>query len=122
METNLATIAGFISTALFALGTLPMLVKAFRTRDLASYSLGNILMSNVGNIIYSLYVFHLPLGPVWFLHIYNLLTTGLMLVWYLKYEGLPRARVHDTVSYASGHLLSKENLQAQLAGGQSSIK
>ncbi len=89
METNLATIAGFISTALFALGTLPMLVKAFRTRDLASYSLGNILMSNVGNIIYSLYVFHLPLGPVWFLHIYNLLTTGLMLVWYLKYEGLP---------------------------------
>ncbi len=90
METNLPTIAGFISTALFALGTLPMLVKAFRTRDLASYSLGNILMSNVGNLIYSLYVFHLPAGPVWFLHIYNLLSTGLMLVWYLKYEGLPQ--------------------------------
>ncbi len=87
METNLATIAGFISTGLFALGTLPMLAKAFRTRNLASYSLGNILLSNVGNIIYSIYVFQLPSGPVWFLHIYNLLSTGLMLVWYLKYEG-----------------------------------
>ena len=89
METNLPTIAGFISTALFALGTLPMLAKAFHTKNLASYSLGNILMSNVGNIIYSLYVFHLPLGPIWFLHSYNLLSTGLMLVWYVRYEGLP---------------------------------
>ncbi len=87
IDTNLPTIAGFTSTALFALGTLPMLTKAFRTRNLASYSLGNILLSNVGNIIYSIYVFNLPLGPVWFLHSYNLLTTGMMLVWYLKYEG-----------------------------------
>ncbi len=122
METNLPIIAGFISTALFALGTLPMLVKAFRTRDLASYSLGNILMSNVGNIIYSLYVFHLPAGPVWFLHIYNLLSTGLMLVWYLKYEGLSRGRVHATVSYGAGQPLAKESLQAQLAGDGRSIK
>ena len=89
METNLPTIAGFISTALFTLGTLPMLTKAFRTRNLASYSLGNILMSNVGNLIYAIYVFNLPPGPIWFLHGYNLLSTGLMLVWYLKYEGLP---------------------------------
>jgi uncharacterized protein with PQ loop repeat len=87
MGTNLPTIAGFISTALFALGTLPMLTKAFRTKNLASYSLGNILMSNVGNIIYSIYVFRLPPGPVWFLHSYNLVSTGLMLVWYLRYEG-----------------------------------
>jgi uncharacterized protein with PQ loop repeat len=89
MEINLPTIAGFISTALFSLGTLPMLTKAFRTKNLASYSLGNILMSNVGNFIYAIYVIHLPLGPIWFLHGYNLLSTGLMLVWYLKYEGLP---------------------------------
>ncbi len=87
METNLPTVAGFISTALFAVGTLPMLIKAFRTRNLASYSLGNILLSNVGNVIYSLYVFNLPPGPVWFLHSYNLLTTGLMMVWYVKYQG-----------------------------------
>ena len=89
MDLNLPMIAGFISTTLFALGTLPMLTKAFRTKNLASYSLGNILMSNVGNVIYSIYVFDLPPGPIWFLHGYNLLSTGLMLVWYLKYEGLP---------------------------------
>ena len=89
MEISLPTIAGFISTALFALGTLPMLVKAVRTKDLASYSLGNILLSNVGNIIYSFYVFNLPRGPIWFLHSYYLLSTGLMLIWYLKYEGWP---------------------------------
>ena len=89
MEINLPMIAGFISTALFTLGTLPMLTKAFRTRNLASYSLGNILMSNVGNLIYAIYVFHLPPGPIWFLHGYNLLSTGLMLVWYLRYEGWP---------------------------------
>src|SRR5512145_26773 len=89
MDINLPMIAGFISTTLFALGTLPMLTKALRTKNLASYSLGNILMSNVGNLIYSIYVFNLPLGPIWFLHGYNLLSTGLMLVWYLKYEGLP---------------------------------
>jgi uncharacterized protein with PQ loop repeat len=88
MEINFATIAGFISTALFTLGTFPMLAKAFRTRNLASYSLGNILLSTVGNIINSIYVFHLPAGPIWFLHSYNLLSTGLMLFWYLKYEGL----------------------------------
>ena len=89
MQTNLPTIAGFISTGLFAFGTLPMLVKAFRTRNLASYSLGNILLSNVGNLIYAIYVFNLPPGPIWFLHGYNLLSTSLMLVWYLRYEGWP---------------------------------
>jgi uncharacterized protein with PQ loop repeat len=88
-ETSIATIAGFISTALFAMGALPMLTKAYRTKDLSSYSLGNILMSNVGNLIYAIYVFNLPPGPIWFLHGYNLLSTGLMLVWYLKYEGVP---------------------------------
>lgn len=89
METTLPTIAGFISTGLFAVGTLPMLLKALRTRSLASYSLSNILMSNVGNIIYSFYVFSLPPGPIWFLHSYYLISTALMLVWYLRYEGWP---------------------------------
>lgn len=90
METNLPNIAGFISTTLFALGTLPMLIKAFRTRNLASYSLGNLLLNNIGNVIYSIYVFWLPRGPICFLYSFYLLITGLMLVWYLKYEGWPR--------------------------------
>ena len=76
MDINLPMISGFISTALFALGTLPILTKAFRTKNLASYSLGNILISNVGNLIYAIYVFHLPPRPIWFLHGYNLLSTA----------------------------------------------
>jgi hypothetical protein len=62
-----------------------MLVKAGRTRDLASYSLGNIALANLGNLIYAIYVFSLPLGPVWALHGFHLGASGLMLFWYLRY-------------------------------------
>jgi hypothetical protein len=86
METNLPVIAGLISTIIFALSTFPMLVKAFQTKDLSSYSLGNILLSNLGNVIHTLYVFSLPPGPIWLLHSFYIVTTGLMLVWYLRYE------------------------------------
>lgn len=103
MPGYLTTIAGAIATALFALGTLPMLVKAFRTKNLASYSLGNILLSNVGNLIYSVYVFSLPPGPIWILHSFYLLSTGLMLVWYLKYQGWPH-RSRSAVGRATRRL------------------
>lgn len=86
MDMNLPIIAGTISTTMFALSTLPMLLKAFRTKNLKSYSLGNILLANVGNAIHSVYVFHLPCGPIWLLHGFHLVTTGLMLFWYLRYE------------------------------------
>jgi uncharacterized protein with PQ loop repeat len=86
MDINLPVIAGTISTIIFAFSTLPMLLKAFRTKDMKSYSLGNILLANVGNIVHSFYVFHLPPGPIWLLHAFYLITTGLMLVWYLRYE------------------------------------
>jgi uncharacterized protein with PQ loop repeat len=86
MDINLPIIAGTISTIIFAFSTLPMLLKAFRTKDMKSYSLGNILLANVGNVIHSVYVFHLPPGPIWLLHAFYLITTGLMLVWYLRYE------------------------------------
>jgi uncharacterized protein with PQ loop repeat len=86
MELNLPVMSGMISTAIFAFSTLPMLVKAARTKDLSSYSLGNILLSNVGNLVHSVYVFSLPAGPIWLLHCFYLVTTGLMLVWYLRYE------------------------------------
>jgi uncharacterized protein with PQ loop repeat len=89
MDTNLPVIAGTISTTIFAFSTLPMLLKAFRTKDLKSYSLGNILLANVGNVIHSVYVFNLPSGPIWLLHTFYLVTTGLMLVWYLRYEKRP---------------------------------
>jgi uncharacterized protein with PQ loop repeat len=85
MNIELSVVAGAISTTIFALGTLPMLLKAFRTKDLRSYSLGNILLSNLGNVIHSVYVFSLPAGPIWLLHSFHLVTTGLMLAWYLRY-------------------------------------
>jgi hypothetical protein len=66
-----------------------MVLKAFRTKNLRSYSLSNILLSNVGNVIHSIYVFHLPPGPIWLLHSFYLVSMGLMLVWYLRYEQIP---------------------------------
>lgn len=91
MDGPLPVVAGAISTIVFALSTMPMLIKAFRTKDLRSYSLGNILLSNVGNVVHSVYVFSLPAGPVWVLHSFYLVTTGLMLFWYLRYAARPGA-------------------------------
>ena len=57
-----------VSTTVFAGSMLPMLLKAARTRDLSSYSTGNLVLANIGNAVHSVYVFHLPAGPIWFLH------------------------------------------------------
>jgi hypothetical protein len=89
---SLPVLAGITSTTLFAASTLPMLVKAYRTRDLSSYSLGNILLANVGNAVHSVYVFSLPAGPLWVLHAFYLTTTAWMLVWFLRYGGRARVR------------------------------
>ena len=84
--TSLPVIAGIASTIIFAASTLPMLVKAYRTRDLSSYSLGNMLLANVGNVVHSVYVVSLPPGPLWVLHGFYVISTGLMLVWFLRYR------------------------------------
>ncbi len=89
MDMNLPVFAGAVSTIIFGLSTLPMLRKAFHTKDLQSYSLGNILLANGGNVVHSVYVFNLPPGPIWLLHSFYLVTTGLMLFWYLRYEWRP---------------------------------
>src|SRR5215218_6748419 len=83
---DLAVLAGILSTGLFAMSYLPMLVKAARTRDLSSYSLGNLAITNVGNAVHSVYVFSLPLGPIWFLHTFYLVASALMLVWFMRYR------------------------------------
>lgn len=83
---NIPTVAGMISTCLFVVSVLPMLVKAWRTKDLSSYSLGNIATSNVANLIYAVYVANLPSGPIWLLHSFYLVATALMLFWYLRYQ------------------------------------
>jgi hypothetical protein len=51
MSIDLPFLAGSVATAIFTLSTLPTLVKASRTKDLASYSLGNIGLANVGNVL-----------------------------------------------------------------------
>lgn len=91
MNADLPLIAGTISTVIFAIATLPMLVKALRTKDLGSYSIGNIALANVGNLVHSVYVFSLPVGPIWLLHTFYLLSTGLMLVWYVRFAARPTA-------------------------------
>jgi hypothetical protein len=104
MNAALPLVAGAISTMLFAASHLPMLVKAARTRDLGSYSLGQILLANVGNVIHSIYILHLPFGPIWILHGFYLVTTALMLTWYLRYSGgrHERARAHAAGRAAPG--------------------
>ena len=82
---NLAVLAGAASTALFVASTLPMLAKARRTRDLASYSFGNLLLANVGNLVHSVYVLSLPAGPIWALHGFYTATSLTMLAWFLRY-------------------------------------
>jgi hypothetical protein len=92
MDVGLPVLAGTVSTVIFASSMLPMLAKAVRTKNLGSYSLGNIVLSNVGNAVHSVYVFHLPAGPIWALHMFYLVATALMLVWYLRYELARRRR------------------------------
>jgi hypothetical protein len=82
---EIPVLAGLASTVLFVASTLPMLAKARRTRDLSSYSLGNLLLANTGNAIHSVYVFSLPPGPIWALHGFYLASTATMLVWFLRY-------------------------------------
>jgi hypothetical protein len=87
---SVAVLAGFSSTVIFAFATLPMLRKALVTRDLDSYSFGNLGLANVGNVVHSVYVLHLPPGPIWVLHGFYVVSSATMLVWYLRYAVLRR--------------------------------
>jgi hypothetical protein len=91
MSSSVPILAGSVSTAIFIASTLPMLLKAGRTKDLTSYSLGNIVLANIGNLTYAVYVFSLPIGPVWALHGFHLCATGLMLFWYVRHAGQPHS-------------------------------
>lgn len=92
---SIPVLAGIISTALFAASVLPMLVKAVRTRDLSSYSLGNISTANVGNGVHAIYVFSLPPGPLWALHSFYIATSGLMLFWYFRFRSVKPQQVEN---------------------------
>jgi hypothetical protein len=101
MRGDLPTLAGAVSTVIFMVSTLPMLSKAFRTKDLRSYSLGNIATANVGNLVQSIYVLSLPVGPIWFLQGFHSVATFLMLVWHIRYREGPES------SEAEGRLVHR---------------
>lgn len=83
MDTQIVSfIAGTISSLIFAGSNVPMLWKAYQTRDLHSYSSLNIILVNAGNLIYWLYVVSLPMGPVWILHTFYTVASLLLLVMY----------------------------------------
>lgn len=96
MGSTIALAAGTVATVVFAASTLPMLGKAARTKDLASYSRSNLVLANAGNLVYSLYVFHLPPGPIWLLHTFYVATSALMLFWSLRYGRVPAATARST--------------------------
>jgi len=92
---SVALLAGTVSTILFASSALPMVVKAFRTRDLRSYRPANLVLANMGNADRCTYVVHLPPGPIWALHGFYVVTSALMLLWWLRYRTTPRGVVQD---------------------------
>lgn len=89
MGATLPILAGMVSTTIFAGSVLPMLLKAARTRELSSYSLGNIALANIGNAVHSVYVVHLPPGPIWVLHLFYVVSSALMLYWCLRFRPPP---------------------------------
>jgi hypothetical protein len=86
---EIAILAGSAATVMFATSHIPMLRRAMVTRDLHSYSLGNLLLLNGANLVYSAYVFALPPGPIWVLHSLYLATAGTMLALRLRYRSVP---------------------------------
>ncbi len=84
---QLQVLAGSIAGLIFAAASWNMLVKAWRTKDLRSYSLGQIILNNVGNLIYWLYVISLPFGPIYFMHGFFTLVSLIMLIWFYAYRG-----------------------------------
>jgi uncharacterized protein with PQ loop repeat len=104
---DLPLIAGSASTVIFVTSYMPMLVKAVRTKDLSSYSPAQLVLANFGNVLYSAYVFSLPLGPIWALHSFYLVATALMLAWYFRFRraaGRPVGRVDGTRTTGGGSI------------------
>ena len=57
-------------------------------RDLAAVFGDNTLLGNAGNIVHTAYVLSLPIGPVWILHGFYLVTMAVMLLLYLRWCGI----------------------------------
>ena len=75
-----------------------MLYRALRTRDLSSYSRPSLVLANVGNVVQTIYVSSLPVGPIWFLHAFYLGASALMLALHLG-----QRRSHQSPTPSSTH-------------------
>jgi uncharacterized protein with PQ loop repeat len=93
---ELATLAGAISTSLFAAANVPMVVRAVRTKDMTSYSLSALIVSNGANIVHTAYVVSLPFGPIWVLHGFYLVSMALMITMRIRFAS--RAARYDHTS------------------------
>ncbi|MBX0328670.1 hypothetical protein K2Z83_13390 [Oscillochloris sp. ZM17-4] len=82
----IATAAGALATIVFVSSAMPMLVKAVVTRDLRSYSIWSLVLSEIGNGLQWLYLLSLPLAPIHFLHAFYTLTTAVMIGLRLRYK------------------------------------
>lgn len=94
---QIQVIAGSLSGFIFAAGSINMLIKAWQTKDLSSYSLGQIVMNNVGNLIYWLYVISLPFGPIWLMHGFFTFTSLIMMIWCIIYRSAPKTAIRITM-------------------------
>lgn len=95
---RIALAAGSLATLIFVASYVPMISRAFRTRDLSSYSRPSLVLANVGNAVQSVYVFSLPAGPLWFLHGFYLCSSALMLTLYLRRRRTRPAAVSEEVA------------------------
>ena len=93
---NAVTMAGIISTLMFLGSNLPMVVQAIRSRDVSSYSRGYLVMTNIGNAVYTVYVLSLPAGPIWLLHLVYTTVSAFMLLLHVWWA--PVARTTDPSS------------------------
>jgi uncharacterized protein with PQ loop repeat len=81
-----AFVAGTIASLIFVSSHIPMLLKAYQTRDLRSYSRSNLMLINIGNLIYWLYLMSLPPGPIWLLHAFYTISSVLLLIQYCRFN------------------------------------
>ena len=68
-------------------------MKAVQAKDPSSYSPTQLLLTSPGNVLFSAYVFNLPVGPIWAMHAFYVVTSALMLVWYFRYTRRARRPV-----------------------------
>lgn len=83
---SISTLAGGASTLMFAASMLPMLVRAARTKDLSSYSRGHLVLVSAGNLVHTVYVAQLPVGPIWVLHGCYVVAMAQMLIWHVRHQ------------------------------------